>query len=438
MAGGVRVGVAFDDVTLEPTPSWTYLTDTDNLVASYQIDRGRQFEVDRTDGGTANVQVIDTDGVLDPTNSSGPYFGKIEPLLQVKIDLWNPVTSAWSTRFRGFIDEFDYVVHPSQAYSQLTMSLVDAFEILAAIEMQPGMAGDTPPAGSVGNIFYDNANVDDRIRQALSDGTWPSALSVVFSGNVSLQETIYSPGETILQVVQDAADGEFPGVANVYVSRDGKVTFHGRLAKFDPVGVSAAAGGAWPFTHWKCGDSAAVAASISDTAQIRVFAYNRGLSKIINSALATPQGILDAEIAAQLVTDPTSIGLRGIRSWSAENLLTEGGLTDGLDADDETLLFATYYVDNYAEARNRVTDIQFRSMRPSDPRAAANWALLCGAEISDLIDVTVGIAGGGSFNAEPFFIEGMHEQATPLDPDYANVTLSLDLSPQAYFNTNPF
>jgi hypothetical protein len=33
---------------------------------------------------------------------------------------------------------------------------------------------------------------------------------------------------------------------------------------------------------------------------------------------------------------------------------------------------------------------------------------LAGAELSDLIDVTVDYPGGGGFTAEPFFIEGIH------------------------------
>lgn len=407
-------------------------------VASYTIDRGRSFELDRTDTSTANITIYDADGFLDPTNSTGPNYGTIEPLLQAAIALKNPVTDVYSTLFRGYIEDFDYVLHPGQTFNQLTINLVDAFEILTAIEMQPGQFGDTPPTGNEGEIFFDNANVDDRIFQVLGNAAWPTALATVFSGNVHVQESIYSPGENVLQVIQDAADAEFPGLANVYVSRDGKVTFHGRKAKFDPVGVSAGAGGAWPFTHWKCGDGDAVAASISDTAHIRGMSFNRGLSKIINSALATPNGIASADIAGQLSQDLTSQGIYGIRSWSAENLFTDYGLNDSLLANDETKLFADYYVDNYAEPRNRINQLTFKSMHPDDPRAAANWDLICGVEISDLIDVTVTHPGGGGFNAEPFFVEGIHYEVHPGPPEYHFVTLTLDVSPQAYFTTSPF
>ena len=454
MAGGVRVGVAFDDVTLEPSPTWTYLTDTDHLVAAYSISRGRQFEFDKTDTGTAMVTVYDQDGVLDPTNSFGPYYTKIEPLLQIKVDLWNPVTSAWSTRFRGFIEDFNYGVDPSQKVTRLEVSCVDLFEILTAIEMQPGQFGDTPPAQSADNIFFDNATVQDRITQVLGNAGIPSAMYVVFTGNVYNAESVYSPSENVLQVIQDAADAEFPTVSNVYCDRSGRVVFHGRLAKFDPTGTADSAGAtAWPLNGWdgtgsppdawKVGDGAAVAAAISDTAQIRTFAYNRGLSKVFNSAFCTPNGIVK-DFPNQLAQDTTSIGTFGIRSWSAENLLIAAPSGDALrspgasiltgnSALDECALYADYIKSNYAEPRNRVTEITFRSLDPSDPRAGAVWSFLCSCDISDVCDVTVTTPGGAGFNLEPFFIEGIREEAKPLNASYADVTTSLDLSPQAYF-----
>jgi hypothetical protein len=107
--------VAFPDgvggnLALDADPDWTYLTDGSSRVASYTIDRGRQFEFDKTDAGTATVSVNDRDGTLDPTNTTGPYFGKLEPLLQIRIELWNPVTLEYQTRFRGWIEDYDYSV----------------------------------------------------------------------------------------------------------------------------------------------------------------------------------------------------------------------------------------------------------------------------------------------------------------------------------------
>ena len=70
--------------------------------------------------------------------------------------------------------------------------------------------------------------------------------------------------------------------------------------------------------------------------------------------------------------DATSKGKYGIRPWSAQNLLTKQGVTDGDVGEGgdwlQTKRFAEYYVDNYAEPQNRVTQIGFRSSAPGRDR----------------------------------------------------------------------
>src|SRR5262252_9653715 len=128
-----RFQIAFGNDTLDWDVTWISLDDDyPNLVTSYTIDRGRQFELDRTDVGRATVEIADKDGVLDPTNPDGPFYGLIEPLLQAAIARRNPINNTWYTRFRGFIEECDYSFDPSQRVNRLTVSLVDLFEVLAA------------------------------------------------------------------------------------------------------------------------------------------------------------------------------------------------------------------------------------------------------------------------------------------------------------------
>jgi hypothetical protein len=442
-----RFNVAFDDDTLVWDVTWTALDqEYPNLVTSYTIDRGRQYELDRTDTGRAVVELADIDGILDPTNPDGPYYGKLEPLRQACIARHNPVTDTWHTRFRGFVEDFDYSFDPSQQVNRLTVSLVDIFEILAAVEMVPDAFGADPAIvapDSTGQIVFVNQDYQPRIEAVLTDAHIPEEFFVVFTGNVELATSVYSAGESPMTVVAEACDGEFPGVSNCYVDRLGRLAAHGRRAKFDP--VTTAEGADWDFHQWKAGDGAAVTASPTDTAQIRRFAFNRGLSKVINSAQATPMWTLneagsqqvlmpDTAAAGQASKDDASLGKYGYRSWSALNLNTLRGLAPETTALEETKKFADYYVANYAAPRDRVTDIAFRSMRPDDSRAAANWELLSLVDVSDLVQVTVASPGGGGFDAAEFFVEGVHEQVGPLVPGYDDVTLSLDLSPRAYFD----
>jgi hypothetical protein len=441
-----RFLVAFGGATLDWNATFTAVDSYPNLVTSYSIDRGRQLELDRTDTGRATVQIADTDGILDPTNASGPFYGLIEPLLQAAIQRRNPVDGVWYTRFRGWISEMDYAFDPSQRVNRLTVSLVDIFEILSTIEMMPGDFGVTPPKGSEDQIFFEDNTVQERIEQILANalnrpGVDRSDYWVVFSGNVRLHETVVSPGESAMAAIQEAADAEFPGVSNVFTDRYGRLAYHGRLAKFDPVGTwESATPGAWDFRSWKLGDGAAVHADPAGTAHLRRFAFNRGLAHIINQAYATPKRngvpMTDAEALAQIVKDETSIGLRGIRPWSAQELLTKASLVPGHEDDGdlvETKRFAQFYVANYGQPRNRTTDIAVRSILPGVSGATITWGLLSQIDIGDLVKITVGSPGGGGFNDEPYFVEGVHEQVQPLNPQMDDVTLTLDLSPQAYF-----
>jgi hypothetical protein len=434
-----RFLVAFGEDTLAPNPDWTRVDAYESLLTSYTIDRGRSYELDRTDVGRATIQITDTDGILDPTNADGPFFGQIEPLLQAMIGRWNPVTAEWVTRYRGFIEEMDYSFDPSQQVNRLTITLVDIFEIVNAVKMWPGDFGDTPPAESEGQVFFDDAHADDRIIQVLGNAGIPVEWYVVFSLNVTLWEAVYSPAESAMTAIQEAADGDFPGVANVFTDRLGRLAVHGRHSRFDPVGVASGAGDdVWDLHQWHAGDGAAVNASPATTAHIRRFAANRGLAKVINSALATPQGIDDADVEGQIVKDTDSIARFGIRSWEAQNLLTKVGLADGADALVETKRFAEYYVANYSLPRNRVTDIQFRSMRPDQAGASENWRLLSLVDIGDTCSVTIGSPGGGGLTDEAYFVEGVHEEVHPLNADYDDVTVRLDLSPRAYFTVDPW
>lgn len=430
------VCVAFSDAWNAANPVWTRLDDPNGtrVVTSWSVDRGRTYELDKTGTGTATVQITDTQGLLDPTNSSSPYYGLIDPVRQACINLQNPVTGTWTMVFRGYVEDWDYTVDVSEKYMTLTLSLVDALDRLAAVEVVPGNYGVTIPdtsSGVAGDVLYIAQQVDDRIRAALVDAQWPTALTNIYSGNVAVQDTVYSPRSQILSVIQDAADAEWPGVANVFASKTGLVTFHGRLARFNPAGYP-------QIQSWKCGDRNAFN-SDNTTALIASLGFSRDVAKVINAALATPQGIKDSDVKGQLSVDTGSIATYGPHTWSAENLITlQGDETGTPDALTETKKFSDYYALNYADPRNRINQVTLRTPVPGSPAESVTWTAICGFEIGDTITVTTTHPGGGGFNLEPCFIEGIHYQVDMLQGAMRDVTVTLDLSPQAYFSQNPF
>lgn len=406
-------------------------------VARWTCKRGRQDELEKTSTGEAQIFIHDTEGLYDPYNPGSPYVGSLDGA-QVSLNLRNPVTGTSHQRFRGSVEEYTYDYHPSVDDTEVTIHCVDGFDYLSTAEMATGVHGFPLPAGvQEGCIFYEDAEVDDRIIGLLADAGWPPDLQVVFSGNVNVQETIYDPGYSFLAAIQDAADAEFPGVANVYMDADGKVVFHGRHARFDPDGTAATTAN-WNFRRWKAGDGAAVHADNFDTAQIRPpFSSDRSLKMVYNAALITPLGAEEDEIAGQRATDPASIAQFGTRSYTAMDIRTLEHKTNGNDALEETRLMADYYVANYSQPRTRPRQLTFKSLRPEDPRAPAVWELMCGVEISDIVNLTFTVAGGGVID-EDFYVEGITTECSYLNPEYDMVVVTLDVSPQAYYLDDVF
>jgi len=404
MAGGVTVTLGGEDVSA-----------VHSRVRDISITRGRQDELDRTGTGTATVSLnyVEGSSISDFVGAAGT------------ITLANPVGSS-GVVFDGIVDEVLYDLDDSQVVTRVDVVLVDALDFLASIEIAPGVNGILPLPATVddGNIFYEQEIPQDRINTAIAESGFAGATEI-FTGNVQVKDTVYAPRANLLTVIHDAADAEFPGVANVFVQRDGTFTFHGRLARFNPGDAQ------YHITTYAAGDGAACLGN-SGRAHIRRLRLGSSRKNIINAALATPEKIADADIEGQIVTDSGSISTYGLRSWSAENLLTFYDDLNNLAANPATLQFAQYYVDNYAAPQIRVEDLTFKSIRPGHENAGATWDVLCHADISDIIALQV-TNPGIAVNSE-YFIEGVRYSIRPLNGSYALVEMSLDLSPRAYWD----
>lgn len=435
--------IAFDDPALEPNPTWTRLDDPGGyrLARATTINRGRDSVTQEIATGTATVELIDKDGTLDPTNPDGPFYGKILPNLQAKIDRWNPITEEWSRRFTGFTKAWKYEIDVSGNLAVCTLELVDAFDFLADSVMTPGDQGDAPPPESIGDIYYAGGpstfkHVDQRIHQALDDVEWPVAWRDIFSGNVTVQDKIYERYSQLLSVLQDAADAEFPWVANLYASVLGYITFRGRFARFFPEHPG------YGIEFWHVGDAAAAAADPTVVAFSGSFPFSISKDNVYNVALPLPQGVDETDAPGQLVVDATSSSQYGRRPVpSLDNLQTYQGHNDDAStttALEETKKFGQFLVDNYKDPRVEVDALTFTSrIDLADPNVAAVWDLLSRVELGDVVSLTTSHRGGGGFD-EDFYVEALAEHDTPLKGDLHDVVVAVSLSPRSYYDSNPF
>jgi len=429
-AGRVLIALAAGPLVAEPT--WTRYDElTTCRCEGFDVSRGRQSELDTTDTGSARVFFHDRAQVLNDDDLIG---------LQIMLQVYDPVAAVWQPVFRGHIDDMTTDPSPgAPALSNVELSCVDVFDYLGGCRMIVGVFGDALPTGVGGIVFYEDGPVDDRITSALTDAALAASMYVVFSGNIDVNETLYDPNDTILQALRDAADAEFPGIANVYVDRFGRVVFHGRFARFDPDTVSGDAGdAAWDFQRWAAATREDVTAGV---AQIREFSFNRPRDRIINTYTSWPRADENGKtfdqqnLAAQVSSDAPSITAFGYRSREAGDLIIQAHKTNGNTGTQECKLFADFYVANYAVPRKNVQRITFMSIPPDDDRAAATWELMSRVDVSDIIALTIDEAG---LAAEDFYVEGISLSCRVLNPEYDMVTVSPNLSPAAYYTDNVF
>lgn len=399
------------------------------IVSQWTVDRGRSYELDKNSPGRATVTLIDTTGDLDP--ATGAFDFRVGT--PGAIALTNPVTATDHTVFRGWISRYHYKPYPNYDYAVAEVEMVDGLDRLARIEMY-GRPGDVLVWGDAaylvnaqdGDIWFDQdetgSAVANRIHSVLNSAQWPAGLREIFSGNVALQEVVYPFRTSALTAITDAADAEFPGVANVYCQKDGRFTFHGRLARFNPADVQ------YHITNWEAADLDNAGGGVALI--FEPFGYGEDVDKIINSCTATPRGIANADIPGQTVEDADSIDTYGPGARSFDNLLTLYDHFNGGDANDATRRIAEYYVANYAAPRLRVDQLTFKRLPPTDPYADEVWELMCGVDISDIVSLSTTRVVGD------FFVEGLHYVCRPGGDEFDDVTLTLDLSPRAYYETN--
>jgi hypothetical protein len=429
------VYIAFGSPTLSEDPNYQPIS----FVQGWNSDRGRQAELDKTQAGTATISILDQTGIYDPTNPHGPYFGLIGPLAPAQIVSVNPDTGVTEPVFTGFVETWAYVPDVTEKWMVLTVSFSDGFEPLTRAETVPDSSGTTVLQADL---------IDDRITGVLADYGWPPVPTPgpIFSGNVHLQETVYNPQTTLLSVIQDCADAELPNAANFFMDKWGQPAFRGRFARLKPQIYGPRIGGMTPpagfqtINFWEVGDKPA--AQTFGIAPIAEIEWALDLKNVINACLCTPNGIAQKDIEGQLVFDSDSIAQYGTRVLTITDLLTldsvEGGDGTGQpsrDANDECKIFAQYYVDNYAQPVETITRLEFHSRDPRDSLGPALWAFICGVEIGDVVKVWTTNPGGGGFRETQFFVEGIHNVVLPLEGGFLDWTMSLDLTPRAWYST---
>jgi hypothetical protein len=451
MANGILI--APDATVLDAAPTWVSLLDVAGVkVQKVTWVRGRSSPRDKVNVGRATIEGKDTTGALDPTNTSSVFWDaiagatKINPMMQARIEIPNPVTATWVPQFTGYVYNWHYELSETGEWFDFRLDLVDDLQILSDAEVIPGRAGSASVAAEYrGNAVYAAQQVDDRIRAALADAAlsagayeWPAGRMVIFSGNVAVQQGVYPLKTTILTVIDNACDAEFAGgLATRYIDKAGVFTFHGRYARLNPADVS------YGIDTWQVGDMAAFNTNPAVVAlSASQLAFNRSAENLINNALATPKGIKDADIAGQFVHDDPSILKYSARSITFDGLETLRGDESSpgpfLSANAEVKQYGQFWVDNFKKPRDQPETMVFKMEDPASPHAAPTNDFICNCELNDIVHLKTTHPGGGGFD-DDFFLESLDGEAIPSGVEGMwDVTLKVEVSPRGYFSVDGF
>ncbi len=436
------ISVAPGESLLEPEPSWTRLDSgiAGLRLAGVDIKDGRQSVFEKTGTGQSTFRFRDLGGYLDMT--SGAFLGDLLSA-PIAVSIRDPFRDEWFPLCRHSIEEIESTPVRSKVKTDTVVTGVDALDYFSNYELIPGLAGFSNAAlNAQGWLFYEDAGFDERINAVLEDCGWPVELSSIFTGNVICSESLYSSGDKVLQVIQEACDAELPTIANYYIDSRGLLQVHGRYAIFDPDAVSASASN-WTFREWKAGDNEAAAADpgLGGTAKMQPpYAFQLSKADLRNAALAYPQNADQRDLSDYIATSESSRNAHGTRTWTAPNMQIAEETTIGLTAKAYCQIVSQFVVDNYAFPAPRIPQLTLGTEHPGGTFGAATWEMICEAQIGDRVLVFIGHPGGGGFPGTPYYIQGrtitLSRGPGSLDSAFPIVKATFDLSPVP--TSNPF
>lgn len=183
---------------------------------SVSVRRGRQRLLEQYPAGTCAALFDNTDGDLDPANTTGPYaedgVSLIQPMRAIRV-IYNWAGTDWP-RYYGYTDR--WVVNPSYPEGgSVSVAATDAFKIFTRIdplEQTAVGAGD---------------DTGERINRILDEAEWSLTMRDIDTGDDTHQATtLAQPIATQLRLASDSERGD------LYVDGRGFPTFRRRTSRY--------------------------------------------------------------------------------------------------------------------------------------------------------------------------------------------------------------
>ena len=342
--------------------STAIIVDISSQVDRVEIARGRNAQADQFQTGTLSLRIVDQNGDFNPMNTSGPYYGLLDPMRKVTIS----GTSAVGTypMFSGYITGYSTTT-PLNAVDVVytTITAVDAFR-LASMAQISTVTGAT--AGDLSGT---------RVNQILDQISWPASQRDIDAGLTTLQA---DPGtaRTSLAALQTVELSEYGAL---YIDPSGSFVFQDRSLT-----ASSVAGTPTVFNE--------------DGTGIK---YSNALWILNDVLVYNSAQVSRAGGSVQTATNQDSIDLYFLHSYNQQNLLMQ---TDAVALD-----YAQAYIASRAATSIRCDAITLDLNTP-DYSAGIEAALTL--DYFDPVTITTTQPGSSSLTAT-FQIFGVAHTVTP-------------------------
>lgn len=349
LAGAFIVGVSLIGVDVlggvYDVADWT---DVSSRVLGFSMARGREDELSGIAAGSGQIQALDTDGALDPENTSSPYYPDVKLMRG-----WRVVATYNSVDYglhRGFATE--YAAQPFAIDATVTVALTDLFTRLGRAR--------TP-------ADYPAQTLNARIRAFLLAIDWPVLLMDLDESTTTLPAATIGTSVTMLQHVADVLvvdRGDF------WIDGDGIAVYRNRYHRYRQASRGVFGFGGIPIVG--------IVPSFNDAGLFNDVRVKRTAG------------------TEQIASDLDSQAAYDVRTYSLS-----GGGADYLASDTDALSLATWILGKKSEPLQRVSSIDLVPELSPD----VIWPHVLGAELGDRITISHDRPGTAGITSQDYFIE---------------------------------
>lgn len=349
------------------TPDWQDVT---AYCRGWSTQRGRQYERDRVQAGTATFTLDNRDRRFDPSYTYGPYYGSLKPLRRVRISAtWSGVV--WDV-FTGYVDRWP-LGYPEGLDATVEVQATDGLMVLEGKKLSASYSAERTDV-RIGHIL-DAASwttgaswvLDSATNSQLGTTTvlGPVGDRVLDEGNSTMQEQTLEDVSALehLSAVQDVENGL------VYVDPSGVIVFKSR----------------GHIIRGRVSSSSATLGDAYGELPYSAITFSEDLDHVYNEIKVTRTGA-----DPQSASDAASQADYFVRSLAIEVPLDHANGVAA--ADSEALAAAQWLLSRYKDSRMRIASVTLQGQ--------ANdllWPMVLGRDIGDVVTVTRRPPGPGGW-----------------------------------------